>query len=82
MKKIPSLFKRNYDTHKIYNEVTEGCEWVIKGEGMATRKYDGTACLIREGNLFKRYDCKKGRETPSAMDGFPCQPKPDPETGH
>jgi len=83
VKKIPSLFKRNYDTHKIYNEVTEGCEWVIKGEGLPTRKFDGTACLIDHGKFYKRYDFKKGRKFP-----FPkcmciaCQPEPDPETGH
>ena len=83
MKKIPSLFKRNYETHKIYNEITEGCEWVIKGEGIPTRKFDGTACLIDHGKFYKRYDFKKGRTFP-----FPkvmciaCQPAPDPETGH
>lgn len=80
MKKIPGLFKRNYETHKIYDEVTEGCEWVIKGEGIATRKFDGTACLIKDGKLWKRYDCKQGRKMP--VDGFACQMNPDPETGH
>jgi len=80
MKKIPSLFKRNYKTHKIYNEVTEGCEWVIKGEGIPTRKFDGTACLLFKGKLYKRFDCKKGRKRPE--EGFPCQPEPDPETRH
>jgi len=80
VKKIPSLFKRNYDTHKIYNEVTEGCEWVIKGEGLPTRKFDGTACLLLKGILYKRYDCKQGRKLP--VGGFACQHAPDPETGH
>ena len=82
MKKIPSLFKRNFDTHKIYDEVTEGCEWVLKGEGIATRKFDGTACLIKDGELYKRYDCKLGRKKPIGKDGIPCQPLPDPVTGH
>ena len=80
MKKIPSLFKRNFDTHKIYNVVTEGCEWVTNGEGISTRKFDGTACLIKHGKLYKRYDCKQGRALP--VEGFACQPEPDPETGH
>ena len=83
MKKIPSLFKRDFGTHRVYDEVTEGCEWVIKGEGIPTRKFDGTACLIDHSRLYKRYDFKKGRIFP-----FPkimcikCQPEPDPETGH
>ena len=80
MKKIPSLFKRNYETHKIYNEITEGCKWVIKGEGTPTRKFDGTACMLKDGELFKRYDCKKGRMPPTW--GIACQPEPDPVTGH
>jgi hypothetical protein len=59
MKKIPSLFKRDYeDTREVYDEVTEGCEWVIQGEGVATVKFDGTACMVRDGVLYKRYDRK------------------------
>ena len=80
MKKIPSLFKRNYETHKIYDEITKGCEWVIKGEGKPTRKFDGTACLFANDKLYKRYDCKKGKSPPEI--GIPCQPERDPITGH
>lgn len=80
MKKIPSLFKRNFETFKIYNEVTEGCEWVQKGEGIATRKYDGTACMIKDGVPYKRYDCKKDKTPP--VNGFACQPFRDEVTGH
>lgn len=51
MKKIPTLFKREFDekTHKIINilpEVTEGMEWVLKGEGTSTVKIDGSCCAI------------------------------------
>jgi hypothetical protein len=39
MQKIISLFQRNYDGDKLVrNEVTPGAEWVINGEGIATRK--------------------------------------------
>ena len=38
MRKIPSLFKRDYKMHKIYDKITEGCEWVIKGEGVCKIK--------------------------------------------
>lgn len=79
MKKIPTLFKRNFETHKIYNEITEGCEWALN-EGMATRKHDGTACLVRDGVLYKRYDCKKGRKKPEGA--IFCEAYPDPVTGH
>jgi hypothetical protein len=34
---------------------------VLDGEGVATRKYDGTSCLVSAAKLFKRYEVKKGR---------------------
>jgi len=42
MKKIPSLFQRNYDgDRQVRNELVPGSEWVANGEGLATRKWDG-----------------------------------------
>lgn len=80
MKKIISLFKRNYDTdHLVRDEVVEGAEWVIAGEGIATRKWDGTACLIKNGILYKRYDAKHGK---APKPGFIPAQDPDPITGH
>ncbi len=65
MKKIPSLFKRDYEgNHLVINEVVEGAEWVIKGAGVATRKYDGTCCMVENGKLWKRYEIKKGKKAP------------------
>lgn len=60
MRKIISLFKRDYGERKrpVYNEVVSGGEWVLKGEGIATIKYDGTCCLVHDGILYKRYDRK------------------------
>lgn len=79
MKKIPTLFIRNRKTNLVINEVNHGCEWVIQGSGIATRKFDGTCCLIRDGKLYKRYDAKKGRTPPPEFE--PAQ-DPDPITGH
>lgn len=100
MKKIPSLFVRDYENPGIIfkratmnpddkpikgaflakDVVTPGCEWVINGEGIATRKWDGTAVLFMEGLWFKRYDAKHGKMPPP--DFFEAQPEPDPITGH
>src|SRR4051812_20540845 len=56
MQKIISLFQRNYDGNRLVrDEVTPGAEWVVAGEGVATRKWDGTCCMIRGAQLFKRY---------------------------
>ena len=55
MKKIKTLFERVIVDHEIVDilpNVTEGCEWVLNGEGIATRKYDGTACMVRSGVLY------------------------------
>lgn len=82
MKKIPCLFERVFDgprNSKLTNLVTVGCEWVFEGEGTASRKWDGTACAVIEGKLYKRYDAKNGKLAP--IGGIPCQ-EPDPVTGH
>ena len=80
MKKIISLFQRNYDGDRLVrDEITPGAEWVISGEGIATRKWDGTCCLIRAGRLYKRYDCKRGKIPP---DGFEPAQEADSTTGH
>lgn len=80
MRKIMSLFQRNYDGDRLVrNEVTPGAEWVLAGEGVATQKWDGTCCMIRDGKLYKRYDAKKGKTPPS---GFEPAQEPDPVTGH
>ena len=83
MKKIPTLFQREYLNHeviKVLDIVTEGCEWVLSGEGTATLKYDGACCCIINGELYKRYDAKNGKPVPEKA--IPCQDKPDAITGH
>jgi hypothetical protein len=80
---MKTLFIRNYiDKHSfvLTSEVTEGCEWVLLGEGISTRKYDGTCCLIKNGEIYKRFDYKEGRVLP--INAIPCQKKPDEITGH
>jgi hypothetical protein len=65
MRKIISLFQRNYDGDRLVrNEVVPGAEWVIAGEGVATRKYDGTCCMVRYGRLFKRFEVKPNGKPP------------------
>ncbi len=79
MKKIISLFKRDYDgSRQVYDEVTEGAEWVVAGEGRATVKYDGTCVMVRDDEMFKRYEVKKGKTAPA---DFEAAGPVDPETG-
>ena len=82
MKKMPCVFVRDFDARPaiITAKVTLGCEWVIAGEGEATRKWDGTASMIQAGQIYARYDCKRGKAPPPSA--IPCDPEPDPVTGH
>ena len=82
MKKIPTLFKREFKNHKVVKvlpEVTPGMEWVLEGEGVATIKYDGACCAILNGEFYKRYDAKHGKTPPEGA--IPCC-EPDKITGH
>lgn len=65
MNKIPTLFVRDPDDRKhVIDEVTPGCEWVLDGEGRATRKYDGT-CVMFDGEAWwARREVKPGKQPP------------------
>lgn len=81
MKKIPTLFTRIYENHKIVgikDEITPGCEEAFYN-GIATIKFDGACCAIIDGKFYKRYDAKKGKKPP--VGAIPCC-DPDPVTGH
>lgn len=88
MKKLPTLFQREFDGHRVVNILpqltTLELEWVLKGEGVATEKIDGACCAIIGGTFYKRYDAKRNKQgimkTPPAG-AIPCD-EPDPVTGH
>lgn len=77
MKKIPTIFARDMTRQPalVVDEWTPGCEWVRDGEGVATRKWDGTACMVRTGRLYKRYEIRGGKTAP---DGFEPTGEPGP----
>ena len=84
MKKIPTLFEREFDDRGKLKRVLEtpktGFEWVFDGEGVATEKVDGVCCAIIGGKFYKRFDAKEGRKIPDGA--IPCMPMRDPYTGH
>ena len=86
MKKIPTIFERDWngDRSRVTPRANPACQWVFDGEGVATRKYDGACCMVRDGKLYMRRELgpkqsapttsswsitTKRRERPS--DGFP-----------
>lgn len=81
MKKIPTLFVRTFRNHRVVDikdEITPGCKEALH-HGDATVKIDGACCAIINGELFKRYDAKKGKKPPAGA--VPCC-DPDLVTGH
>lgn len=82
MKKIPTLFEREFANHRVVgisDKVHPGMEWVLNGEGAATVKWDGSCCAVIAGKFYKRFDAKPGRKIPEGA--IPCC-EPDPVTGH
>lgn len=66
MKKIPTVFLRNREDLKtVLPVVTPGCEWVQAGEGVATRKFDGTCCRFDGEMWLARREIKPGKATPA-----------------
>ncbi len=66
MKKTPTIFDRDWngDRSRVVDVPNPKCDWVFEGEGIATRKLDGTCCMIRDGALFKRRELRKGEQSP------------------
>ena len=79
MQKILTLFARDWGGERRYvlPEVTPGCEWVIRGEGIPTRKYDGTCVMFDGEQWWARREVKEGKPPPPRF----AQIQHDDETG-
>lgn len=65
MKKIPTIFKRDPNKMSlVLNEINPICQWVFAGEGVATRKYDGTCVAFINNICYKRHTIKAGKPIP------------------
>lgn len=83
MKKIPTLFIREFEDHKVVktSSIFTNLECMAAFYfGTPTIKYDGSCCAVIDGIFYKRYDAKKGKSIPE--NAIKCQEKPDPITGH
>lgn len=84
MRKIQTMFVRDPESLKrVTREVDPDCQWVLDGEGVATEKFDGTACCVWGGKLYRRHKLKEGAH----VDGWVHWRKPamlgdGPESGH
>jgi hypothetical protein len=81
VQKIPTLYLRDKSNPKrVTREVDPDCKWVLDGEGVATQKFDGSACLVRGGRLYRRLHLKSGRDAPEGWIHWTFNP--DQRSGH
>jgi len=66
VRKIPTLFVRDPDDmSRVLPEYHPACGWVRDGEGVATRKYDGTCVMLDpDGIWWARREVKPGKRAP------------------
>lgn len=79
MRKIPTLFARDPDDMRhVTRHVNPEAKWVLDGEGIATRKYDGTCVMLDEdGTWWARREVKPGKSFPPGY----REEEADPNTG-
>jgi len=79
MRKIPTLFQRDPDDlRRVSREVHPDCQWVLAGEGVPTRKYDGTCVRLDDaGQWWARREVKAGKSEPAGFEAV----QTDPATG-
>ena len=88
MNKIPTLYVRDpANMSRVTREVSPGCEWVLAGEGIPTRKWDGTNVLVevRGGKCFavnKRRNPTREEKAAGAEPGYVLAPHDMPENKH
>lgn len=88
MQKIPTVFIRDpVRPQFVTREVTPGCEWVLAGDGVATRKYDGTnvRVTIQDGvciRVEKRRNPTREQKAAGAEPGYVDASRDDPADKH
>lgn len=82
MKKIPTLYVRDWDNNPKYvtDHINPECDWVFDPNipSKATYKWDGTAVLIKGGIMYARHTLRRGKPEP---EGWIPATDEDPNTG-
>lgn len=79
MKKTPLVFVFDYDKQVLTEQVKPVSQWVFEGKAVATIKFDGTATLWKEGQLWKRFDRKL---SPAGQKFIQKNPGATPDISH
>jgi hypothetical protein len=69
MQKIPTIFERDFlgNPSRVLDVKNPSCDWVFAGDGVATRKYDGTCCMCDGDAWWKRREIKAGKTAPQGF---------------
>jgi hypothetical protein len=69
MRKIPTVYLRDEQNwSKVTDQVNPECQWVLDGEGVPTRKYDGTCVMLDDdGVWWARREVKPGKAAPAGF---------------
>jgi hypothetical protein len=72
VRKIPTVFIRDMSKQPalVTAEWHPDCAWVRDGEGVATEKYDGTSCMVRDRKLYKRRELRPGDVAPTDFESM------------
>lgn len=83
MKKTPTVFERDWDgdRSRVLPQVHPGCEWVLAGDGVPTRKLDGTCCMVRKRQLFRRQEIKEDQTVPEDFEEVDFDAETDKRVG-
>ena len=66
MKKIPTLFEREFENHRIVRilpNISPDLAWVMAGDGVATIKWDGACCAMQNMESLSRLTQSSVRRT-------------------
>lgn len=83
MKKIPTIFERDWegDKSRVTRQINPECQWVFDGEDYATRKIDGTSVLFKGNKMFRRRELKPGQSAPPDFVSEGVDPQTGKEVG-
>lgn len=75
MKKMTRVLEVDLSIGESINKLRNGAEWILTSDCLPTIKLDGTACMIKGGKLYRRYNAKmKPRLLHLAKDGYVYNP--------
>lgn len=71
MEKIPTIYDRDWegDRSRVLNVINPNADvqWVFDGEGVCTRKYDGTCVMFDGEKWWARREVKEGKSAPAGF---------------